>query len=167
MIIDSPLLRTPRQKKKGLEGENMTENREMRLVWHGVFLFLLGLLTGFAIPGLTNPRLGLSAHMEALLNGMVLLLLGGVVWKYMKLSQRMEAIVYWFFMYAAYGSWFFCLLAAIFGANKTLPIASAGHSVAPWQEVPVQAGLTLVALCVTIASVIVLYGLRPRRSEAS
>jgi hydroxylaminobenzene mutase len=150
---------------RGWKGEDMSEKRAMRLVWHGVFLFLIGLLTGFAIPGLTNPRLGLSAHMEALLNAMVLILIGGVVWKYMKLSERLEKIVFWFFMYAAYASWFFCLLAAVFGANKNLPIASAGHSVAPWQEIPVQGGLTLVALSITIASVIVLYGLRSGRGE--
>ena len=44
------------------------------LIWHGVFLFLLGLLTGCVIPAVTSPRLGLSAHMEALLNGMFLVL---------------------------------------------------------------------------------------------
>ncbi len=79
----------------------------------------------------------------------------------------MEKVIFWFFMYATYGSWFFCLLAAIFGANKNLPIASAGYGVARWQEIPVQAGLTLVALSITIASVIVLYGLRARKGEGS
>ena len=49
---------------------------EKRLIWNGVFLFLLGLLTGFLIPILTSPRLGLSAHLEGLLNAMFLLLIG-------------------------------------------------------------------------------------------
>ena len=125
-----------------------------------MFLFLLGLLTGFVMPALTNPRLGLSAHMEALLSGMVLIIIGGVVWRNLKLSRRMEAISFWLFLYAAYANWAFCLLAAIFGANEVLPIASAGYSVAPWQEIPVKMGLGLSALSITCACVFVLYGLR-------
>ncbi|NQU07847.1 MAG: hydrogenase [Candidatus Abyssubacteria bacterium] len=143
----------------------MTADRGKRLLWHGVLLFLIGLLTGFAIPALTNPRLGLSAHMEALLNGMVLVLLGGVVWNYLKLSERMEKLVFWLFIYAAYANWFFCLLAAIFGANKNLPIASAGHRAAPWQEIPVNIGLGTGALSITLACVLVLYGLRSQTKE--
>jgi hydroxylaminobenzene mutase len=86
----------------------MTENPQMmtgahqRLIWHGMFLFLLGLLTGFVMPALTNPRLGLSAHMEALLNGMVLIIIGGVVWRNLKLSKRMETVSFGLFHYAAY-----------------------------------------------------------------
>ena len=33
-----------------------------RLLWHGLYLFLLGLLSGFAVPALRNPRMGLSAQ---------------------------------------------------------------------------------------------------------
>lgn len=120
----------------------------------------MGLLTGFAIPVLTNPRLGLSAHMEGLLNGMLLVLLGGVVWDYLKLSDRMEKLVLGLFVFAGYASWFFCLLAAIFGANKNLPLASAGYSALPWQEIPVGVGLSLGALSITLACILVLHGLR-------
>ena len=54
----------------------MAHHARRRLIWHGIVLFFLGLLTGFVIPAVTNPRLGLSAHMEALLNGMLLILVG-------------------------------------------------------------------------------------------
>lgn len=144
----------------------MMADKGKQLVWHGVFLFLIGLLTGFAIPALTNPRLGLSAHMEALLNGMVLVLLGGVVWKYLRLSDRLGQLIFWLFICAAYANWFFCLLAAIFGANKNLPIASAGYSVPAWQEVPVEIGLGLGALGITLACILVLYGLRRGPTES-
>jgi hypothetical protein len=56
----------------------------------------------------------------------------------------------------------FCLLAAIFGANEILPIASAGYSSAPWQEIPVKMGLGLSALSITCACIFVLYGLREK-----
>lgn len=146
----------------------MAENETQRqLVWHGIFLFLIGLLSGFAIPALTNPRLGLSAHMEALLNGIVLIIVGGIVWKYLRLSERMERLVFWLFIYAAYANWFFCLLAAIFGANKILPIASGEHTVAPWQEIPVRAGLSIGALSILLACILVLYGMRSKPSTVS
>ena len=136
------------------------ENARRRLIWHGIFLFFLGLLSGFAIPAVTNPRLGLSAHMEALMNAVLLIVVGGIVWNELKLSDRIAKAVFWLFLYAAYGSWFFCLLAAIFGASKILPIASAGYTAAPWQEAVVRIGLSLVAISVTLATCFVLYGLR-------
>lgn len=136
------------------------QSARRRLIWHGIFLFFLGLLSGFVIPALTNPRMGLSAHMEALLNGMFLILVGGIVWNELKLSDRMATVAFWLFLYAAYASWFFCFLAAVFGASEMLPIAGAGYGAAAWQEQLVKAGLSLVALSITLACCLVLYGLR-------
>jgi hydroxylaminobenzene mutase len=39
------------------------------LMWHGMFLFLLGLVTGFAEPHFANIRMGLAARLEGVLNG--------------------------------------------------------------------------------------------------
>jgi hypothetical protein len=39
-----------------------------RLAFHGMLLFLLGLLMGAVVPAVANPRLGLSAHTGTLLN---------------------------------------------------------------------------------------------------
>jgi hydroxylaminobenzene mutase len=143
------------------------ENAKRRLIWHGMVLFLIGLLSGFVIPAVTNPRLGLSAHMEALLNAMLLILVGGIVWSEVRLSDRMAKATFWFLLYAAYGSWFFCFLAAAFGASEMLPIASLGRTVAPWQDTIVRIGLGLVAISVTLATCFILYGLRKARAEAS
>jgi hydroxylaminobenzene mutase len=38
------------------------------LMGHGRFLFLLVLVTGFAEPHFANIRMGLAAHLEAVLN---------------------------------------------------------------------------------------------------
>src|SRR5260370_725648 len=46
------------------------------LMKHGMVLFLLGLITGLVIPQLHNPRMGGSAHLEGLLNGIFLPVLG-------------------------------------------------------------------------------------------
>ena len=34
-----------------------------QLCWHGILLFLLGLVTGVLIPAFTNERMGLTAHL--------------------------------------------------------------------------------------------------------
>jgi hydroxylaminobenzene mutase len=139
------------------------EGRGRRLIRHGMVLFLLGLLTGILIPALTSPRLGLAAHLEALLNGIFLILVGGVVWKELRLPERLAASGFWLLLIAAYASWAFCLLAAVFGASQTLPIAGVGHTAAPWQEQLVSMGLGVGAICVLLACCFVLYGLRTTR----
>ena len=53
-----------------------TSNR--RLMWHGMFLFLIGLFTGFAETHFANVRMGLAAHLEGVMNGIFLLALGAV-----------------------------------------------------------------------------------------
>ncbi len=138
-----------------------------RLIWHGVVLFFIGLLTGFVIPSVTNSRMGLSAHMEALLNGMFLIIVGGVVWNELKLSGRLATSAFWLLLYAAYASWFFCFLAAVFGASEMLPIAGAGFHAAPWQEQVVKAGLGLVAVSITLACCFMLYGLRRNTAKTA
>ena len=45
-------------------------------MWHGMFLFLLGLLTGFVETKFANVRMGLAAHLEGVMNGIFLLALG-------------------------------------------------------------------------------------------
>jgi hypothetical protein len=40
-----------------------------RLMWHGMCLFLIGLLTGFVEQRFTNMRMALAAHLEGVMNG--------------------------------------------------------------------------------------------------
>jgi hydroxylaminobenzene mutase len=54
---------------------------QRRLIWHGMFLFLLGLLIGFAEGQVINPRMALAAHLEGLMNGTFLIALGAV-WQF-------------------------------------------------------------------------------------
>ena len=136
------------------------EDRGRRLIRHGMVLFLLGLLTGVLIPQLTSPRLALAAHMEGLLNGMFLVLVGGVLWKELRLPERAAAAGFWLLLIAAYANWGFCLLAAVFGASKILAIAGKGYQALPWQELLVSAGLGVGAICVLVACCLMLYGLR-------
>jgi len=103
--------------------------------------------------------------MEGLLNAMFLLLVGGVVWKRLELSEGLRSVAFWLLLFAAYGGWGFCLLAAAFGASQMLPIAGAGYSAAPWQEHLVSAGLMAVASSMLIVVCCMLYGLRGSARE--
>jgi hypothetical protein len=48
-----------------------------------MYLFLLDLLIGFADRQVTNPRMGLAAHLEGLMNGTCLIALGAV-WQFVR-----------------------------------------------------------------------------------
>src|SRR5262252_6039812 len=45
------------------------KHKKRRLMWHGMLLFLLGLITGLVEQRFTNVRMGLSAHLEGVMNG--------------------------------------------------------------------------------------------------
>jgi (hydroxyamino)benzene mutase len=132
-----------------------------RLLWHGMFLFLLGLLTGFVEQKVTNPRMGLAAHLEGVMNGVFLLALGAA-WQEVKLAERPKAAAFWSALYATYGNWAVTTLAAVFGTAALSPIAAAGHSGRPWQEAVVTFGFASVGLVFLAASVLVLMGLGRR-----
>ena len=130
-----------------------------RLLWHGVFLFLVGLLTGFAVPLLTNPRMGLSAHLEGVMNGIFLLVLA-LIWEWLVLSARPRQLLFWLAVYGAYANWLTTVLAAMLGTSRRTPIAGVGFTGQPWQENLVDVGLITLAFAMVAACVIALWGLR-------
>jgi hydroxylaminobenzene mutase len=130
-----------------------------RLVWHGMFLFLLGLLTGFIELRFANPRMGLAAHLEGVMNGTFLVALSAV-WTGVKLSTRLEATAYWGVLYGAYANWGVTTIAAILGTAALSPITGAGHSGQPWQEGVVTVGFMSVGIAMVASSILVLWGLR-------
>ena len=135
------------------------ENTRRRLLWHGVFLFLLGLITGLVEPKFANPRMGLAAHLEGVMNG-ILLLSFGAVWEHIKLNGRVKVVVYWAALYGTYANWGFTTIAAIMGTGALSPITGAGHSGKPWQEILVAGGFKSVGLAVIGVSLSLLWGLR-------
>ena len=135
------------------------EDTKRRLLWHGMFLFLLGLLTGFLEQKFSNPRMGLAAHLEGLMNGIFLLALGAV-WQEVRLSARYKGVAYWLALLGTYGNWVVTSLAAALGTGALSPITAAGHSAPPWQETAVSLGFVFVGLTIIGCSVFVLWGLR-------
>lgn len=140
------------------------EDSKRRLMWHGMFLFLLGLLTGFLEQKFVNPRMGLAAHLEGVMNGTFLLALGAA-WTEVRLSPRLKLTAYWTALYGAYVNWAAVILAAIFGTAALSPITSAGHSSLPWQEGLVTVALLTVGISIVGSSLLVLWGLRRKAVE--
>ncbi|MEB3019875.1 hydrogenase [[Mycobacterium] crassicus] len=138
----------------------MSADKGRGLLWHGIFLFLLGLLTGIASGSLENPRMGLSSHLEGVMNGLFLLTLG-LLWGRLRLSARWLTALFWLALYGTYVNWASTLAAAIFGTGRTTPIAGAGHRGAVWQENLVDFGLFSLSVAMLAVCVIALVGLRP------
>ncbi len=105
-----------------------------RLVFHGLLLFLIGLLVGFAVPAFRNPRMGLSTHLVALINGGFLLALAGV-WQHVKLAPKPRKATVWGLLYGSYANVVASAFAAAFGTNALTPIVGegfSGHVAAEW-----------------------------------
>jgi (hydroxyamino)benzene mutase len=137
------------------------ERTNRHLMWHGMFLFLIGLLTGFAEQHFANIRMGLAAHLEGVMNGTFLIALGAA-WTEVRLSTRPKAIAYWTALYGTYANWLVTTLAAAFGTAALSPITGAGHHGQSWQEGLVTAGFLTVGIAIVASSVLVLFGLRAK-----
>lgn len=134
-------------------------DKKRQLLWHGVLLFLLGLIVGFIEQKFANPRMGLAAHLEGLMNGTFLIALGAI-WTEIKLSSRLKATAYWGALYGTYGNWVITSFAAVFGTAAMTPITAAGYRGLPWQEHVVTFGFASVGIAILVAVTVVLWGLR-------
>jgi (hydroxyamino)benzene mutase len=140
------------------------DDSNRRLMWLGMFLFLLGLITGFLETQFTNPRMGLAAHLEGVMNGTFLVALGAI-WAQVKLSPVLKGAAYWTALYGTYANWGFTTLAAIFGTGALSPITAPGRSAHPWQESLITFGFMSVGLGIIAATILVLWGLRKRAAS--
>ena len=134
------------------------------LLLNGAVLILLGLLSGFVTPAVTNPRMGLSAHVGGVLNGMLLIVLG-LAWPHARLPSRLKRAMTWLLLLSLYGIWGFTLLGAVFGTSQAAPIAGEGFSGERWQEALVTGGLTVAAFAILAAILVLVYGFAKARSD--
>ena len=135
------------------------EDRRRRLLFHGMALFLIGLLTGLIEQHFNNVRMALAAHLEGVMNGTFLLAVGAI-WSEVRLSPRASVAAYWALLCGTYGNWAVTTLAAVLGTGALSPITAAGRGAAPWQETLVTIGFVLIGLAIIAASILLLWGLR-------
>ncbi len=137
-----------------------------RLMFHGMALFLIGLLTGLAEQYFANVRMALAVHLEGVMNGTFLLAVGAI-WNEVKLSSRLSTTAYWSLLGGTYGNWAVTTLAAILGTAALSPITGAGQGAPQWQESLISAGLVAIGLAIIFAAVLLLWGLRMNVSRVT
>jgi hydroxylaminobenzene mutase len=135
------------------------DDARRRLFFYGMLLFLLGLLTGLVEQKFLNVRMGLAAHLEGVMNGILLVALGAA-WPEVRLGPAAKGAAYWLALCGTYGNWMVTTLAAMLGTAAMSPITAAGHAAQPWQEALVTLGFVGVGLTIIAATVLVLWGLR-------
>lgn len=128
-----------------------------RLLFFGVLLFFLGLLVGMFIPMMANPRMGLSSHLEGVMNGLFLLSLG-LIWNQLALSQKWLSVTFWLTLYGSFANFLAVLIAAITGSGKMMPLAGGkqGHDM---EESIISFLLISLSFAMLTVCVVVLIGL--------
>lgn len=127
----------------------------------GVLLFFIGLLTGLAVPLMQLPRMALSSHLEGVMNGMLLIILG-LLWPRLSLPAWTGTATFWLALYGTFANWLATLLSAAWGAAAMMPIAGQGATGSPLAEGIVAALLGSLTLAMIVACLLVLWGLRAR-----
>ena len=130
-----------------------------RLIFSGILLFFLGLIIGLLVPILANPRMGVSSHMEGVLNGMFLVLLG-LIWSRIDLPVKWLRISFWLAIYGTFMNWLAILLAAIFNAGKMLGVAANGKEGHPVVEGMIAFSLISLSVAMLTICITVMIGLR-------
>lgn len=127
------------------------------LLFLGIVLFLFGLVVALFIPLMTNPRMGLSAHLEGTLNGMFLVILG-LIWSKVILQDKWLKTTFWLTIYGSFANFVAVTIAAITGAGKMMPIAG-GKEGTSITEGLISFLLISLALAMIVVCSIVLTGL--------
>lgn len=134
-----------------------------KLIFLGVLLFFLGLVAGLFIPMMANPRMGLSTHLEGIMNGLFLCVLG-LIWKRLNLPDRWIYLGFWLALYGTFANFLAVLISAITGAGKLMPIAG-GKDGDPFIESIISTLLITLTVSMLTVCLIVLAGLyKPQRS---
>lgn len=136
---------------------NNTQKRQSeKLIFLGLVLFLVGLLVGLIVHNMANPRMALSAHLEGLMNGMFLVILG-LIWKRLVLSKTLLKITFWLVVYGTFANLIAVTIAAVTGFGKMMPIAG-GQEGTIVIEGLISFLLISLALCMLAVCIIVLIG---------
>ena len=140
---------------------------DRRLLRLGVALLFVGLLIGLAIPALAVPRLGVAAHVNAVV-GALFLLAFGLVWPHLRLGAGASRLAFWLGPYSFFVASLMPLLGGIWGAGATmLPLAAGAVRGTPFQEGVIGVGLVTAGIAIIALCGLLFYGLRDGNAEAA
>ena len=138
---------------------NLCKSQSDKLIFLGVLLFFFGLIVGLFVPLFANPRIGVSSHIEGVLNGIFLIVLG-LIWHKVDLTDKWLKITFWLALYGTFANWFGILIAAVFNAGKMLGVAANGKEGPGTAEGVVTFLLISLSIAMLIISISVLIGLK-------
>ncbi len=145
------------EKQTIIKMEKTSQSKQAEiLIFLGLILFLLGLFIGLFVQNMANPRMALSAHLEGVMNGMFLVLLG-LIWKRILLSTTLLKVTFWLAVYGTFANLAAVMIAAVTGFGKMMPIAG-GREGTGIAESAITFLLTSLALCMIAVSILVLMG---------
>ena len=125
-----------------------------------MLVFLIALLVGLAVPHFAVPRLGLSAHLIGIMQGLFLMV-SGLLWPKLQLTRTMARSAFWLAVYGCFAAWTANVLAAVWGAgNATLTIAAGAARGSTLQEGIIAIVLRTAAVSLIAAAIMMLWGLR-------
>ena len=137
--------------------ESTTQAKQAnKLIFLGLVLFLLGLIVGLFVPAMANPRMALSAHLEGLMNGMFLMILG-LIWTRLVLSKSLLTVTFWLLVYGSFANLTAVVIAAVTGFGRMMPIAG-GKEGTGIAESLISVLLISLGLCMLAVCIIVLTG---------
>jgi len=111
-----------------------------QILIHGMFLVLVGLVWGLAVPGTPHPRLALGAHIQLVTNGMLFIVLATAM---LTLRHSVGLKSVWVMLVAAWLTWAMAtseVANSWWGTTQMLPIAASQAGATggePWQELVV------------------------------
>ena len=132
-----------------------------------MLLFLFALLVGLAIPKFAAPRLGLSAHLLGIMQGLFLMVTG-LLWPRLELNQAASRAGFWLAVYGCLAAWTANVLAGVWGVgNSMLPMAAGPAHGSALQEGIIAISLRTAAVALIAVSLMILWGLRASAVDKS
>jgi hydroxylaminobenzene mutase len=142
------------------------DNRGRVLMRLGAILFLAGLVIGLFAWQLANPRMALSSHLEGVMNGTFLIVVG-LLWERFRLGGATKTALFWLSIYGTYSNVAATLLAAYWPAGEFLSLASESPRGTDAQEQIIDVLLNSCVFTIGLAVVLIIWGLRGREKEVT
>lgn len=137
---------------------NTINSRQARWLHRtGATLLLLGLVSGLATTLVANPRMGLSAHLEGVLNGILLIALGSA-WTTVELPRELKRAALLFLTVGSAINWLATQLSAVWSTGGLTPIIAPQPLATATQEMIVSIMLGLVAVAMLLGTLLVTIG---------
>jgi hydroxylaminobenzene mutase len=131
-----------------------------RMMFHGIVVFMFGLLTGFFLysGAMVNPQIGVITHLEGVLNGLFLVTLG-VIWQRMSLTDRQQWRLMVLALACVYINYFQALWGAVMGRSRATTLFPADRVPFPLEKTVLDVVLLSMSVGFIVVCLMTLWGL--------